>query len=281
MHLRRTLTTGVVAPAVVLALLAVPGIAEARVVAPGDTLSSIAQDERVSMRDLMAANGITDADRVVEGTTLVIPGGAGSSDVREVRPGDTLTGIARALGVSVRSLVEVNGLTNPDRIRSGSTLRIGPTGTRTSGTASDPAPAATSGRTAEKAEVRALITQAAQDSGWRPAVPLGLAMNESGWNNRVVSSAGAIGIMQVLPATGEWVATYLLKRPLDLNDPADNVAAGMAYLDYLHDRFDGDVEMVLAAYFEGPRRTEDAGGPSTAGAQRYVDTVLALADRYR
>jgi soluble lytic murein transglycosylase len=103
-------------------------------------------------------------------------------------------------------------------------------------------------------------------------------MQESGWNNSVVSSAGARGIMQVMPATGEWVGQYLLNRSLDLGDPADNVAAGMAYLDYLYGRFDGDIERTLASYYEGPRRVEENG--VSEGGRRYAANVLALAERY-
>jgi LysM repeat protein len=181
--------------------------------------------------------------------------------------GDTVTAIAARHGIAPAALTAANGLTDPDRIIAGSQLII--PGMDSPGTPTG------------RAEVRQLISDAAADRGWRPAVPLGLAMQESGWNNAVVSSAGAIGLFQVLPATGEWAGTYLLGRTVDLRDPADNVAVGMAYLDYLYDRFDGDVESTLAAYFEGPVRTEAAGGPSTPGAQRYVDNVLALAERYR
>ena len=261
-------------------VLVLPGTANAYVVTSGDTLSGIAARHGVSTSAIAEANRIADPDLVVAGTTLVIPDGSGgtSSVTHVVQPGETLSHIAAQYGVTISALASANGIADPNRIRSGVTLAVSGAG---SGGAT-PTPVSTSTAVdASDSTVRQLITAAAQRHGWRPAVPLGLAMQESGWNNTVVSSAGARGIMQVMPATGEWVGTYLLDRPLNLSDPSDNVAAGMAYLDYLYGRFDGNIEHAVAAYYEGPRRTEGAGGPSTPGAQRYVDNVMALADRYR
>ena len=85
--------------------------------------------------------------------------------------------------------------------------------------------------------------------------------------------------MQVMPATGDWIARELLERPLDLSDPVDNTAAGVAYLDHLYNRFDRDLVSTLAAYYEGQGNVR-RDGPSEAG-RRYAANVMALADRYR
>lgn len=264
------------AGAALVAALLVPTPALAHyTVGAGDTASSIAARHGVTTDALVAANDIANPDLIIAGTQLVIPG-QDAAVTHVVRPGETLGGIAARYGISVRALAAANGIPDPDRIYSGIPLAVRGPGDGPQ----QPAPTGAGGSPTGRAAVRQLITDTASSNGWRPAVPLGLAMQESGWNNAVVSSAGAIGLFQVLPATGEWVGTYLLNRTVDLTDPADNVAAGMAYLDYLYDRFDGNVEWALAAYFEGPGRTERAGGPSTPGAQRYVDNVLALAERY-
>lgn len=272
----------VVGGLILSSLVLVPAQAGAYIVSDGETLSQIAQRHRVSTTVLAAANDIADPDRILSGTVLVIPDGRGgnTNSSHVVQPGETLSGIAARFGVTVTALAEANGITDPDLIVSGRTLSLqgsggaAPTAPTTARTVGD-------GQSADRHTVRQLISDAAASHGWRAAVPLGLSMQESGWNNTVVSSAGALGLFQVMPATGEWVGTYLLNRPVDLHDPAGNVEAGMAYLDYLYGRFNGNVEHAVAAYFEGPRRTEAAGGPSTPAAQRYVDNVLALADRYR
>lgn len=288
MHLRHGRRLGAIMIPSALLLLAAP--AGARLdyeIRPGDTLGAIALQHGVTSQALAQANGLDDPNRIVAGAVLVIPGAEPTTYV--VQPGDTLGGIAARFGVTARALAEANGITDPDLIRAGQTLSVEggagdggaapASGSTSSGSTSSGSAGQGSNQRPSDEEVRALITRTAQAYGWRPAVPLGLSMQESGWNNTVVSSVGAMGLMQVLPATAEWAGTYLVGRTLDLRDPADNVEAGMAYLDYLYGRFDRDIELALAAYYEGPRRVEDNGGPSD-GARRYVANVLALAERY-
>lgn len=262
--------TGV--PVLLLVLLATPAHARLDVrVKPGDTLGGIAAAHGVSTADLARANSIANPNLIVAGTVLVIPGSAAATYV--VEPGDTLGGIAASFGVTVAELAAANGIRDPNKIRVGQHLSV------ESDRANPTAAPSSQPSSVSSDEVRGLIVDTAARYGWRPFVPLGLAMQESGWNNSVVSSAGAVGIMQVLPSTGEWTGRWLVGRSLDLTNPADNVEAGIAYLDYLYRRFDRDVDVALAAYYEGPARVA-ANGPS-ASARRYVANVLALADRHR
>lgn len=260
-------------------LLTMPVAASAHVVvAPGETLSDIADRHGVSTRALAQANDITDPHMIVDGDSLVIPSsgsdpGTSPTGTHVVKSGEVLSQIAARTGVSVNALARANGIADPDWLRSGIRLSIGGAAAR------DGNPSTGSSARTGDATVQRLITDAAQRHGWQPAIPLGLSMQESGWNNTVVSARGAVGLMQILPATGEWVGTYLLGRSLDLNNPSDNVAAGMAYLDYLNNRFEGDLDRTLAAYYEGPQRVTD-NGPSSGG-QRYAANVKALAKRYR
>lgn len=113
----------VLAIAVVLPL---PGLTDV-VVKPGETLSEIAERNGVSLSQLMQANGITNPDLVVAGQKLVLPGarraGAGDASVT-VRPGDTLSTIAAANGISLTRLMQANGISNPSLVIVGQRLVI-------------------------------------------------------------------------------------------------------------------------------------------------------------
>src|SRR5699024_11901350 len=77
-----------------------------------------------------------------------------------------------------------------------------------------------------------------------------VALQESGFNQRAVSPANAIGTMQVIPSSGEW-AGQLLGRKINLLDPRDNVAAGVAILRQLQRTFPANLEHAIGAYYQG------------------------------
>ena len=97
--------------------------------------------------------------------------------------------------------------------------------------------------------------------GWGLALGLVLAliMVESGGYSLAVSHVGALGLMQLMPATGEELA-HKLGFPWSgeetLFDPLVNVKLGTAYLKQLSDRYDGNVRVALAAYNWGPGRID-------------------------
>jgi hypothetical protein len=101
---------------------------------------------------------------------------------------------------------------------------------------------------------------------------------ESGGDVRALSPKGAMGLMQIMPAT--WAA--LRQRyglGTDPYDPRDNITAGTAYLRELHDRF-GDLGF-LAAYNAGPNRYEEhlaTGRPLPSETLSYMATVKSLLD---
>jgi len=96
---------------------------------------------------------------------------------------------------------------------------------------------------------------------------------ESGYNPRALSNKGAIGLMQLMPATA---------RELGVGDPWDpeqNVRGGTAYLRQMIDMFSGDLELALAAYNAGPNAVlENAGIPPYSDTRAYVRQVLCLYD---
>ncbi len=93
---------------------------------------------------------------------------------------------------------------------------------------------------------------------------------ESGFNPRVVSSAGALGLMQLMPATAAQYGNF------DPMNPHDNVRAGARYLRDLLAEFDGEIVLALAAYNAGPGNVRRYDGvPPFSETQTYVDRVLS------
>lgn len=104
---------------------------------------------------------------------------------------------------------------------------------------------------------------------------------ESGFDATAVSPKGAIGLMQVMPATAQrYGVTADSKRSVEkkLHDPAVNVKTGTKYLRYLMDMFAGNLELSLAAYNAGEGAVLRAGKrvPNFPETQNYVKTVLQL-----
>ena len=92
---------------------------------------------------------------------------------------------------------------------------------------------------------------------------------ESAFNSRAVSPKGALGLMQLMPATAaEFGVT-------DAFNPAQNVRAGVKYLKHLLDTYDGRVELALAAYNAGPAAVKKYGGkvPPYRETQNYVARI--------
>lgn len=104
---------------------------------------------------------------------------------------------------------------------------------------------------------------------------------ESGFNRNAVSPKGAIGLMQLMPATAERFGVKpVASQPVAkrLLDPAVNIDAGARYLRYLFNLFSNDLSLVLAAYNAGEGAVQRAGGkiPNFPETQQYVKTVVQL-----
>ena len=108
-----------------------------------------------------------------------------------------------------------------------------------------------------------------------------LIVAESGFDARAVSPKGAIGLMQVMPATAErWGVSGDARQPLErkLADPQVNVRTGARYLRHLLDLFPGRLDLALAAYNAGEGAVQRAGNriPNYPETQNYVKTVMQL-----
>jgi soluble lytic murein transglycosylase-like protein len=256
-------------------------------VRPGETLWGIAAANGISPSSLAAANGLSSETHVVIGTTLTIPTAGTPSSAAggapppmggyTVQPGETLSGIAARSGVSANELAWMNGLSPSGTLLAGTALKL-PTGASAGGSASAPtrvpraAPYAAPGRTSSSQ-----ISTIASQHGVPGSLASAIAWQESGFNNGMVSSANARGVMQVMPGTWQWVEQNY-GASLNPSSPQDNVKAGSLYLRELLRDTGGDERTAVAAYYQGLASVRQRGMlPET---QRYVNNVMALRSRF-
>lgn len=120
-----------------------------------------------------------------------------------------------------------------------------------------------------------LIRDNAQGRGVRTDLVRAVMQVESGFNPYARSPKGALGLMQLMPAT---IRQYGVKNPFD---PAENVRAGVAYLRELLDRYQNNEQLALAAYNAGPGAVDNHGQavPPYRETRDYVAHVNQLAGR--
>ena len=260
---------------VAVALLVVGGSpAAAYTVREGDTLWKISRQTGVSLPDLARLNGIRDPNRIYPGEELKLTAAAApSSATYRVQGGDSLWTISRKTGVSASALATLNRLQPPYVLHPGQVLMLSaPSAARAP---ASPAPASQSPAPDRRA-ARDLLSLAARQHGLRPSFVQALSYWESGWNQNMVSSTGAIGLMQLEPGTAAYAGPWLLKRSVNIHDVRDNVDLGAALLRHYLDEFN-DPKLALAAYFQGEAGTRKFGiYPSS---QNYVDGIWALRNR--
>ncbi len=196
-----------------------------------------------------------------------------SAQTHTVRSGDTLSGLAQRYGTTVSAIASRNNLRSSSTIYVGQRLTIGggPSGSASSGSstgqlvgdsflgrtyASDVVSAANQNKATllsmdvpSRAQMQQMVRQTAVRMGVDPALALAVAQQESGFDARAVSPANAVGVMQVIPSSGEW-ASDLVGRRLNLLDPQDNVTAGVAILRQLVRTAD-NFDQAVAGYYQG------------------------------
>ena len=142
------------------------------------------------------------------------------------------------------------------------------------GRADDPVPA-------DREYLRPILIRYAQENGLPADLVMALAWVESSWRKNAVSDVGAVGVMQLMPSTVEFVSKKLLglRTNLDPRNPTSNVRMGTRYLKHLLGQNRGNVRQALIAYNQGLTSLKANG--SYSAAESYAVRVLALRTQFR
>ena len=184
-----------------------------------------------------------------------------SSAVHVVRVGDTLTAVAAANGTTIAALAAANGIDPAKPIVIGQRLKL---------------PAGTGATSAPAGSVRAMLDAWSVKLGVDPHLVRALAWMESGFQTRIVSDAGARGVLQTLPSTRAYVETVLAGRKIP-NTVDGDIEVGILYLRHLLRVFGGNEQLALAGWYQGERAVREHG--VYAVSKPFVSNVLALRTR--
>jgi LysM repeat protein len=261
----------------------------AHVVLPGESLTSIAAADGLSVAQLAAANGLSLDSQILSGSILEIPpiessvevapaartDGAGASTTSSagsytVQLGDTLWAIAARAGLTVPALAAENSIDPGALLIAGTTLTVpGEPASTASAVASGP-PYATAERVSSSQ-----IADVAAANGVPASLAAAIGWQESGFNNDFVSGSDARGVMQITPGTWAWLQqTQDVGPPLVPDSALDNVRGGVLFLRYLLNATGGDPALAAAGYFQGLSSVRRYG--MFTATQQYVNDVMAL-----
>ncbi|MBD1541665.1 LysM peptidoglycan-binding domain-containing protein [Arthrobacter sp. IA7] len=274
----------------------------------GDTLGGIAGRHGVRLSQVLSWNGLKVSSIIYPGQKIRLGAGtavaaapakaaapaAAPSASYVIKSGDTLSGIAARHGVKLAAILSANRLKVTSVIYPGQKLAIpGKTGSVQPASSVTPlVPSSFLGYTypaavvssANKnkallnaspvpslAQMQSIVADTARRMGVDPALAQAFAYQESGFNQRAVSPANAIGTMQVIPSSGEW-ASDLVGRKLNLLDPYDNATAGVAIIRQLI-RTSKNLDYAIAGYYQGQYSVNKHG--MYTDTKHYVAAIKA------
>lgn len=250
----------------------------------GDTLSELALKYGTTVQALRELNDLGGNNLIITGQWLRI--GKVPTVTKQATPakltrvttrytvhsGDGLIRIANRYGVDWRWIAKRNKVARNLVIHPGQRLVVKERLVRVAAKGGG----YSSGRVS-KERARYVVAREARRYGVPVPLALALAYNESGFQQHVTSSVGAVGVMQVMPGTGAWVAKHLVGRPLNLRNLEDNVVAGIRYFKLLL-KITGRTDMALAGYYQGLASVRKRGMYDDTKA--YIRNILALRSRF-
>ncbi|MFW0771637.1 LysM peptidoglycan-binding domain-containing protein [Paenarthrobacter nitroguajacolicus] len=287
-----------------------PSTATVYTVVSGDTLGAIAAKHGVTLSNIFSWNGLNGSSIIYPGQKIKVSGGSAPSAPAAPAPapapaplagtgsytikaGDTLSSIASRHGVSLAALMAANNnVTATTVIYPGQKLTIPGAGVQPVGETKPLVPSTFLGFTyppavvssanenkallnaspvPSRAEMKSIVADTARRMGVSPSLALAFAEQESGFDQRAVSPANAIGTMQVIPSSGQW-ASDLVGRKLNLLDPYDNATAGVAIIRTLI-ATSKDLDTAIAGYYQGQYSVSKYG--MYDDTKRYVESIKA------
>ena len=189
----------------------------------GDTLSGIAARNNVRLSDVLSANRLTMSSIIYPGQKLVIPGASTIAPASSTPTATAPLVPSTFLGFTYPAAVVSSANQNKALLNA------------------SPVPS--------RQQMKSIVADTARRMGVDASLALAFAFQESGFDQRAVSPANAIGTMQVIPSSGEW-ASDLVGRKLNLLDPYDNATAGIAIIRQLV-RTSPDLDSAIAGYYQG------------------------------
>jgi LysM repeat protein len=289
---------------------AAPSNATTYTVVSGDTLGAIAARHGVPLSSIFSWNNLSGSSIIYPGQKIKVSGGSApsapsapapapaatpvaSTGSYTIKAGDTLSSIASRHNVSLSALMSVNTVSATTVIYPGQKLTIpGTTSLQPAGETKPLVPSSFLGFTYPPAvvssanenkallnaspvpsrdEMKTIVADTARRMGVSPSLALAFAEQESGFDQRAVSPANAIGTMQVIPSSGQW-ASDLVGRKLNLLDPYDNATAGVAIIRALV-ATSKDLDNAIAGYYQGQYSVSKYG--MYDDTKRYVESIKA------
>jgi N-acetylmuramoyl-L-alanine amidase len=258
-------------------------VSQAAPMSTGVTAPAAASGDGDADSDDTASTAATSSGESAAGTVS----GSSASGGYTVALGDTLSGIAARYGVSVDQLAAANGLDPAGILPAGDVLSLSGGSTAqalpVSTTVTTSAPAVTGGSPGAQPTPETVsasdVGQVAAANGVSPSLAEAIGYQESGFNNNLVSSTGATGVMQIEPGTWNYIGSNLTTPPpLSPTSAQDNIRAGVTLLHSLLNQTGGDPAMAAAGYYQGLQSVQQHGMYSDT--QQYVNDVMALRQHF-